>query len=442
MQSMIDDLSVRIGAEKTRDILGRLQSKEVTQVLPAEMELGILWGLHRLGEVEVEPDWWEGNSRPDAYSSALLKGRQVAIEIAAPNDNSISAEGPMDRVAQAISACADRARKGAGDYLYYRFGETSGYQAGRYRRQVLVPKKFTISADQEALVRDWIRSGRHTQELLAIRAPELHLDVEFSQHRQTRFHNIWTSMPPETHSVTDNPLYQLLRRKASQLDGAKTGVLRIILLADAGSTLLNRLGSVAEIDPTRRRVSGREIISRFVEDNSTKIDAVVVFSPRRDQLNMGLRKNPEWAVFAFAQEEIDGLLSGLDRLASQLPAPRFEGYQARSLFRQGAYDASAKGWYLGLRFKGGMSMNGKSEVSISARLLLDLLAGRISEQQFRYFLGEKPNEPSMFKNWLDRGITISDVTMKPRSLDEDDDHIVLHFSDDAAARALRSPEQS
>ena len=84
-------------------------------------------------------------------------------------------------------------------------------------------------------------------------------------------------------------------------------------------------------------------------------------------------------------------------------------------------------------------MNGKSEISISARLLLDLLAGRITEQQFRYFLGEKPNEPSMFKNWLDRGITISDVTMKPRSLDEDDDHIVLHFSDDAAARALRGP---
>ena len=439
---MIDELSVRIGAEKTRDLLSRLQSKEVTQVLPAEMELGILWGLHRLGEVEVEPNWWEGTSRPDAYSSALLAGRNVAIEIAAPNDNSISAEGPMDRVAQAISACADRVLKGVGERLYFKFGETSGYQSGVYRRKVLVPKKFAVCAAHEALIRNWIKSGRYTKADLAIRTPELHLDIEFRKHRQIRFHNIWTSMPPETHSATDNPLYQLLRRKASQLKRTKAGVLRVILLADAGSTLLNRLGSVGEVDPTRRRVSGREIISKFVEDNPNKVDAVVVFSPRREQLSMGLRANPRWAVFVFVREEIDGFLSGLDKLAKQLPLPRFEGYQARSLFRQGAYDTSANGWYLGLHYKGGIGMNGKSEVSISARLLLDLLAGRISEQQFRYYLGDKPDKPSMFKNWLDRGKTISDVTMKPRSLDEDDDHIGLHFSDDAAARALRSPEQS
>ena len=37
------------------------------------------------------------------------------------------------------------------------------------------------------------------------------------------------------------------------------------------------------------------------------------------------------------------------------------------------------------------------------------------------------------------GLTISGAEMLPRDTDEDDDHIVLHFTDDPAARPFRLP---
>ena len=81
----------------------------------------------------------------------------------------------------------------------------------------------------------------------------------------------------------------------------------------------------------------------------------------------------------------------------------------------------------------------ENQVRISARLLLDLLAGRIDEKQFRYFSGQRDGRND-FKHWLDYGMTLTDVTMASRDENTDDDHLVLTFRDDAAARALRLPD--
>ncbi|MGE4088358.1 MAG: hypothetical protein AB7F93_09760 [Immundisolibacter sp.] len=62
---MLDDLSDRMDLAKLSDLRARLESKRVDQALPAEMELGVLWALSKLGEVEIEPEWF-GARRPDA----------------------------------------------------------------------------------------------------------------------------------------------------------------------------------------------------------------------------------------------------------------------------------------------------------------------------------------------------------------------------------------
>ncbi|KVK43763.1 hypothetical protein L903_26875 [Agrobacterium sp. JL28] len=69
-------------------------------------------------------------------------------------------------------------------------------------------------------------------------------------------------------------------------------------------------------------------------------------------------------------------------------------------------------------------------------MFLDLMAGRITEAQFRYFLGERNGEKNFLANWLDKGLTISGAELAPRNLDEENDHIILHFSDDPVARPL------
>jgi len=212
----------------------------------------------------------------------------------------------------------------------------------------------------------------------------------------------------------------------------------MIFLADVGSTLLNRIGRSGEFDHTGRRVSGQEIIAHFLAKNSRDIDAVVSFSPYKEFSayngigNFG-RKAERWTVTYFGTPTLPDPPEALTRLAGALPDPRYEGYQARSLFRQGAFSPHRRGQYLGMNIK---SKVGSQRISVEfpARMLLDLLAGRISEEQFRANLTRSGQNQNLFELWLSRGMTISGAEMAPRDADEDDDHLILHFSDDAAAR--------
>lgn len=92
LQLMLDELYPVLGDAKARDLLNRLEDKRVEQALPAEMELGLLWAIGQMGELEIEPEWWGGGSRPDAYTEQLVPEKPCAIAIAATSDNAIQAK--------------------------------------------------------------------------------------------------------------------------------------------------------------------------------------------------------------------------------------------------------------------------------------------------------------------------------------------------------------
>lgn len=233
LQAMLNDLAPHLSGEKSKALLRCLNDKKrVEQALPAEMELALLWAISKLGDIEIEPEWWGDSKRPDAVTERLVSGRIAAIEIASPNDNSISGEAEMDAIALQIGAVAHEARKGSGQYLRYTFREESGYRGRQYFRRRMAPRDFELGDELSAQVRDWIKSGRSTQERLRLVAPGLDAVVEHTVHKQVRFHNIFSSMPPEAHSLEDNPLFELLRRKRRQLKAAAPGTLRLIFLAD------------------------------------------------------------------------------------------------------------------------------------------------------------------------------------------------------------------
>lgn len=115
LQAMLTDIAPLLDDSKTRDLVRRLENKRVDQVLPAEMELSLQWALAQVGDLEIEPPWWESANRPDASSKVLIPGETSVIEIAAPNDNAIGGEEAMDAVAlRFIAADVGRFR---GDYF-------------------------------------------------------------------------------------------------------------------------------------------------------------------------------------------------------------------------------------------------------------------------------------------------------------------------------------
>ncbi|QQM33114.1 hypothetical protein JET14_21925 (plasmid) [Martelella lutilitoris] len=73
---MLDQLAPVLVEGKLNYILGRLNhSKKVEQALPSEMEVALLWTIHSLGDLEVEPEWWADSKRPHAISGEeAIKG--------------------------------------------------------------------------------------------------------------------------------------------------------------------------------------------------------------------------------------------------------------------------------------------------------------------------------------------------------------------------------
>ena len=442
---MLDELAPVLGPESGRGLLGRLNDpKRVEQALPAEMELALLWAIQSLGDLEVEPEWWGDSRRPDAITDSFVAGRTAAIEIAATTDNAISGEEDMDAIAVQISEVASRARRGTGDYLYFRYREESGYVGGRYNRRRLAPRGYCLTEGERGAITDWINSGEFRSARLRLQSKGLDVEVEHTEHKQTRYHNLYSSMPPEVHSLEDNPLFELLVRKAKQLRAAATGTLRVLFVADVGSSLLRQVGRIGEIDHTHRFFSAREIILHFLQDRGRNVDAVVTFSPYKELqsfygIELDGRKPRRWTVAFFGTPQLPSPPSALARLAAMLPEPHYEGYQARSLFRQGAFSPAKKGQYLGMTIR---SIHGSGQFSVEfpARMLLDLLAGRITEERFRRQLNPRGERSNIFTTWLDNGFTISGAEMAPRSVDEDDDHLILHFTEDSAARPFKLPD--
>lgn len=84
-------------------------------------------------------------------------------------------------------------------------------------------------------------------------------------------------------------------------------------------------------------------------------------------------------------------------------------------------------------------MREEIRISLPARSLLDFLAGRITEAQFRRFIGQADGDKNLFATWLSQALTFSAAETAVRSIDQDDDDLVLTFSDDAAARGLKQP---
>lgn len=74
-------------------------------------------------------------------------------------------------------------------------------------------------------------------------------------------------------------------------------------------------------------------------------------------------------------------------------------------------------------------------MKLSSRLLMEFLAGNISEADFRYGLGIKDGSP--FATLLRKGLMPSNVTLEAGGHDKDDDYIVLEFDLDPSVSPLK-----
>jgi hypothetical protein len=167
------------------------------------------------------------------------------------------------------------------------------------------------------------------------------------------------------------------------------------------------------------------------------LEYVAVFTPkRRDEHSFSSFNNPLlWHMYLFCGHETDHRADFrlMQKLCGLLPAPSLHGYQARAWHEQGMLDPQGRGQYLAPIWTGGI---GRMKVQISARGLQELLAGRLTQDEFERWVA---GEGDLFNRHLSAGRTISAVSLESKGAEADDDYIVFGFDRDAAAAPLSIP---
>ena len=444
IQLMLDELGPWLTRSKALDILNRVEKHDdADQTIPAEYELGISWAVSKLAELEISPTF--GGKNPDLYSENLWPGQPMVIEITALSDDALSDKSVMNRTANIINQFADTVRRKASNNLYFTFLERSGYKKmklekpigpwkfqSQYFREGLASRKFKLTDAHRTAIREWLKEWPPKSNL-QINGEGTAVIVSWQKwvHPHSKTHS---SMPSEVHDLKDNPIYERLKEKEKQLSTAPKGSLKCIILGDAGCTLLR---IPKDHFSGQSRKSGQDIIYEFLRNSS--VDVVCILSPRRKNENsISDLNNPRlWHTFIYDKwQRPEGFQYPFERIRALLPPPYLHGYQARSWVEQGLMSPQSRGQYLGLSFhsRGGFSLKAK----ISARAVLELLAGRLSPEQYqKMFFRDHRNQ---FEYYLSQGYGISDVALESTEADRDDDYLVISLAPDPNASALRLPD--
>jgi hypothetical protein len=215
-------------------------------------------------------------------------------------------------------------------------------------------------------------------------------------------------MPPVAYDLEDNPIYKALKKKAKQIKGAADDMLRCVVLVDAGCDLLRRLRSIGAV----HEIGGESII-RYAQ-SKLGIDSVIVLSQWR-QRDFGFAPHSAllWKVSCFDRRQSipDGEYGRWETLATRLPKPQFEGYQARDIHRQGGFSPNGRRWHLGTHVttRGGGTMT----IKLSAALLHEYLVAGLTRTSSGH---EHSATARTFSIWISRAVMLSrTLGLKPEA---------------------------
>jgi hypothetical protein len=434
LQSMLNNLGPYLTENDAQDLIGRLSKlDDPDQCIPAEYELALSWAVSRVAEVVLQPRC--GSRQPDIAADELFPGKKAVIEVMALSDDSLSGESSMRRTANIVGQFAETIRKGARPHLQFNFLERSGHRlyrlkrprgcwthSSRFFRERLTSPKFVLSPSHKLQIQNWlIQTPPNGHVRLQGQGTDLLLSWD---ERPASYLRVRSSMPSEAHDVRKNVLYRRLEEKADQLKAVADDAMKCIFVGDAGCSLFQ--------DPNATspwRVSAGMILSDFIEHSS--VDIVCIFSPRRTKTD-----GCQW--FLTYADKLDHDRSFYEKLfliRTVLPGAYLEGAQARSWVQQGLCDLNKNVPYLPSSF--GYSQSTEvTTIRVSARAVVDFLAGRITRATFD---AEMDGSGRCSLEHLSASNVIRHIGFESKSELYDDDYVVISLAPDPCASPFQIP---
>lgn len=429
IQRLLDENSKFLSSRQLKDHIRRLNNADEYS-LDAEWEVVLLNAFSKLGSVVHEPDL---GSRPDIhFISAAEPTHSFIADIATISDKGLEDRHPVpalwDRLMEIV-----RERGLRGNSFFLRIeGEYGSRFNPEHKSVIKIPSnkkdfdEYVFNADfygwleQVAAAPD---SGhRH---LIRNEKTELLLTYNPNQLAATLTHTSYTRLT----SLVQNTIYNRLEEKVGKLVKANFNGAAGIILCDGGCSYLTSRGDWASYHVD-------DVIQYFLRAQPLISFVMTV----RIEQHFGFDAYRETIIKVYPGVTFDALGDDVKESLGKLSAAMPEAEQSAA---NAVHALKSSLRHVGNPFTGGLTVGG-GEIKISARAVLNLLAGRVSQEDFfkiHHFIPEDgggPHYGNPFDAELEEGRLI--VGVEVEESDRDDNWLVIKFGDpDPAISPFKVP---
>jgi hypothetical protein len=416
IKRLLDENRAFLPDDKTNQHINHLNGASATQRLTTEWEVAVLNALHKIGvQPRYEPTFPSGTSVADV----LIKHEnlEAVVDITTVSDRGLDEQNPIDLLAEKLIS---RVRERGLDPNKFGLRVEGNWQElhlGGPKPRLLIPQpddfdSLIFDGDFSKFL-DRVTSSGQKDSFRPRNSSTALLSVTYdpTQPFFSRSHLDYTVVFTEN----KNPLYNRLNAKASQIK--KTGFqgLTGVILCDADCGLLRH--------PQRQGLSlgANQVISRFLQ-NEPRVGFVMTLRVKSDRSGLLGPEHLKIVSQMYARKP-NSLIDCLQHdLAEALPRPE--------TIPTNAYSTSDAG----RNFAGGMTMTSR-RIKMSARSVLEVLAGRIKPEDFD---SANPDAVQYFARMLEQGRLLVGAKVE-RVSESDDDWIEFEFSepDPAISRFAR-----
>lgn len=432
LKSRLDALVPHLGAKAVGDLAARIDRRGRGR-LPAMWEAVWLHGLGELGPIGYEQPLPDG-AKPDFRFTLMLAERTVEVigDVTCVSDRGLHDNNPVDLFWDQVVARI-RSAKLDPNHFRYHIGHRTVGNWPNILTVLNLPRRREMATFIKEQIVPFLRelaNARPTTARREFRTPDAQLTLTYDSRQE--FSGGGHASYNHLTAATDNPIYARLQAKEDQLRTAPEHALRVVILCDAGCQAMQK-------QAFSTNQSADQIAYAFLRQSNV-IDIVLLVSvDAQTPMDMHNRRYAIQARIASApaiqgtrRDPIAGaaVREYLDRALKHLPVPVLDAHNAALRIDQ---PTPGRGTL-------GISM-GSTRIRLSARVVLELLAGKISYEEFQRTYGWHPASERVHSNpfaqALDRGQLFSAASVDPGG-DADDDWLVFNFgTPDPAAGPFR-----
>ena len=401
-------------SEKQRRDHCKLLNTVHEHYLATEWEIAILNSLKDIGTVQYEPPM-SGTSRPDILFKASEEITFVA-DIAAVSDRGLNRDNPFEALQEEFRRRQRKAGLGNGGF-YTRVGSypEKHYRGSGKKPRLKLPKisefpKRIFNVKFQNFM-DMVRASPEEEHHFQVEDEET--SVHFSYNPSQRGFGGSTHLSYNLISVIDrNPIYNALAAKAAQLGKCGHEGMKGIILCDAGCWSLHQTSSNWEF------YGLDEVVGHFLRQTRT-VSFVIVLIVEDEQRDFARITDQTITHKLYANRHVSLPTASLERFSEQLVSglPIPEQNPTNALLQVKRKDGMT-GRHLGTLTHGG-------DIEMSARMLLEILAGNLTMEQFEQNYRMKSTE-NPFRIKLQQGFLINDLSFA-QVPQKDDDRVTIHF---------------